>query len=373
MVVIRAAQGEDDLDALIGDMRPRSEDEIRIAFLGKPESGKSVLTALLKHRLVTSWIPMTNGKMRAAVLSGHEEINEIIRNLKAGKFPLTTSPGDFPRLEMDLEDRRGRATTLKLVMQDMSGEVYHSLLAKGPATHKKRLRDLLTNGAEHVVFATKYVIVADCSIKDSWVGDGASISTLIGTLRYISNRVHGGKNSEKLATKVAVVFTKADLLSTEDQEKPADELAREYPDLLNSLEMYCEEGSYKFFKMHVSSKEETDEEYEIRFKHEVGEQEKKFKKDFKSQSIQNQKSINLETDNIITQAIQDGKSDEAAIKMAEMAESKLQKKFEAKFWATRKYDKPGGKRWLVNKPLQYSENEYDRLISWLLNTDGVWD
>ena len=113
--------------------------------------------------------------------------------MRRGRFPPPTSPTDFPRLEMDLEDRRGWPSTLRLLMQDMSGEAYKNLLVKESATPEMILRGLLTKGAEHVVFATKYVIVVDCSVKDRWIEDSSLISTLVGNLRYATNRVHGAR------------------------------------------------------------------------------------------------------------------------------------------------------------------------------------
>ena len=359
---------EEDLDKLIAQKRPGSKDEIRIVFLGNPKSGKSVLAALLKYRLVYSWIQMTRGMMKAAVLSGHEEVTKIIEGMKLGRFPLTTSPDHFPKLVMDLEDMRGRPSTLS--MQDMSGEVYKDRLVKESATHQKILHGLLTEGAEHVVFATKYVIVVDCSVKNRWIEDSASIATLVGNLRYMSNRIHGG-GDRKMSTRIAIVFTKADRLQPEDCKKPINELAKEYPDLINSLERYCEKDSYKFFRMYVSSREETDDEYEERVKREKADSKKKSKKVYDAQNAQNQKNIEMEKENAFTQAVQKGKSEPEARKAADAKAEKLQKEFDQEFWSTHKPDPPEGRTWLVKQPLDYSGLEYDSLISWLLDTDGV--
>ncbi len=360
------------LDELIAQTRPDSDDEIRIVFLGTPKSGKSVLAALLKHRLVSSWIPMTRGKMRAAVLRGHEDVNWIIGRMMRGRFPPPTSPTDFPRLEMDLEDLRGRPSTLRLLMQDMSGEAYKDLLVKKSATQETILHRLLSNGAEHIVFATKYVIVVDCSVKDRWPEDSSLISTLVGNLRYATGRVHGAKN-QKMATKIAIVFTKADLLPSEERQKTADDLAHDYPELLNSLDLYCEKGSYRFFRMYVSSREETDDECRERIKREKVERKKRFKRDYEAQNAQNQKNIEMEAENLFTQAVGEGVPEEDARNAANAKKGRLQKKFDQKFWSTRKSDPPGGKIWLVDQPLEYPEKEYDGLISWLLNTDGASD
>ena len=361
-----------DLNKLIAQKRLSSKDVIRIAFLGTPKSGKSVLAALLKYRLVDSWIPMTNGMMSAAVISGHEEVNKIIEGMKLGTFPLTTSPDHFPKLEVDLEDRRGRPSTLKLFMQDMSGEVYKELLAKESADHEEILRGLLTKGAEHVVFATKYVIVVDCSVKAEWSEDRASIATLVGNLKYASDRIHGGAD-RKMATRIAIVFTKADRLRPEEREKPINELAREYPDLVNSLERYCEKDSYRFFRMHVSSREETAGEYEERTRREKADSKKKSKRDYEAYNAQNQTTIEIEKENAFTQAVQEGKSEPEARKAADAEAERLQKELYQKFWSEHKPYSPGEKIWFVEQPLDYSDLEYDSLISWLLNTDGVWN
>ena len=176
-----------------------------------------------------------------------------------------------------------------------------------------------------------------------------------------------------MATRIAIVFTKADLLPPEEREKPADALARDYAELLNSLERYCEKGSYKFFRMYVSSREETDEEHQARIGREKAEREKKFNKDYEAQNAQNQKNIEMEKENTFTQAVQGGKTEEDARNDADVKAAMLQKKFDKKFWSTHKLDPPEGKAWLVYQPLEYPEKEYDDLISWLLDTDGASD
>lgn len=363
---------EGELDRLIEEKRPDSEDEIRIAFLGTPESGKSVLAALLKYRLVTSWIPMTDGKMRAAVVSGHEKVNETIGLLKEGRFPPTTSPDEFPRLEMDLLDLRGRESVLRLIMHDMSGEVYKYLLTKN-ISQKKRLKGLLTKGGKHIVFATKYVILVDCALKDKWNTDIAFVSTLIGTLGYITNRIQGNKHSKKMTTKIAIVFTKEDRLRSDDKELPTADLAKECADLYNSLERYCEENTYRFFKIYVSSREESDEECKERVKNDRKIQNKKIRKRYDALNAQNQESINMEADNAFTVALQNGDVEEEARAVSDNVRKELQDRFDKKFWSTNKPDIVTDKIWRVNVPLKYSHQEYDRLISWLLNAEGVLD
>ena len=359
---------EEDLDKLIAQKRPDSKNEIRIVFLGTPKSGKSVLAALLKYRLVYSWIRMTDGKMKAAVRSGQKEVNKIIKGMMQGRFPPTTLPGHFPKLVMDLEDMRGQQSVLS--MQDMSGEVYKNLLVEESAVHEEVLHGLLTKGAEHVVFATKYVIVVDCTVKDRWIDDSAFIDTLVGNLKYMSNRIHGG-GDRKMDTRIAIVFTKADRLLPEEQKKSADALASEYPDLINSLKLYCEKDSYRFFRMHVKSREEADDEYEERTRREKADSKKEAKKAYELKNAQNQETIKMERENAFTQAVQEGKSEPEARKAADAKADKLQKELDQEFWSEHKPYSPGEKIWFVETPLDYSDLEYDRLISWLLDTDGV--
>ena len=264
------------LEQLIEKTRTEFQDgQNRVAFLGEVSSGKTVVAALFNYTLSKSWIPKTNGKWEAVPVSGQDEINDIVRKMKKGEFAPATLSENYPKLVVGIYNMEGTPTKYELTLHDMSGENYSEYLTD-PAygSIQERLSEILSNNGAYLAYAKKYVIMIDCEKRKEWDTDISKVAAMIGRIREIKQKIHNFEESEKIHAHIAILFTKADLLSEDEQAKITRELAKEYPSLISSLNVNHDKEHLEFFKVSVSTSTETKEEAEAR----VTRREKEIKK-----------------------------------------------------------------------------------------------
>jgi len=361
------------LSQLIEKTRPEYQDgKETVAFLGEVSSGKTVISAFLKYILSTSWIPKSKGRWEAVVSSGHDKINEIIRKMKNGTFPPPTPKKDYPKLVIDVYNMEGKPLKIELVLHDVSGENHVDLLTNPYNSEEERLIAILSGPGAYIAYAKRYVIMIDCAKKKDWDTDPAKVARMISSIRKIKQLIHSTNSDEKIHTPIAIVFTKLDRLSPEERKKSTEELLDDYPELRSSLNVNHDKRSLEFFKVFVESKLETKKEAELRVK----EEEEKIKKVFDD----NMKSLKQQIDTAIEQAVS------AAEKQARAAANQNEEQIQVTIENTRKntlaqYADQLGKEppklenkeekltpaWKVNTPLKYSDVEYSKLISWILD------
>lgn len=353
------------LEQIIEKTKLEHEGQHKIAFIGKVESGKTVMTALLKYALTSKWIPDSNEKWHAITSSGHDEINEILRNMKRGMYTSPTPEVNYPKLIIDVHDMRGQPTKINLILHDMSGENYIKFLTDPKyASIDERLLSILNGGGSYLAYANKYVIMVDCSKKEFWDIDDAKVAPMIGTLKKIKERIGDQLPNEKFHTPLAIVFTKTDTLPEDDQNKSAKELAEEYHELIDSLKYHCDMNVVEFFKMHVSSRKEYTDERLLRKQ----KNDEEYKKAYELWNNQIKTTIDQKVSKAETQAQQAGKTPEQIKKSTDSIRSKIKAEYDEQFKEKylQKQSNTIGK-WRVNTPLVYSESEYLKLISWLLD------
>jgi|CXWL01.1.fsa_nt_gi hypothetical protein len=358
------------LKQLIEKTLPGFNDKTIIAFLGEVKSGKTVASALLKHTLTTSWIPKSNGKWEAVSSSGYDEINEIIREMQRGDFPAPTPKHEYPKFVTDVYNMAGDPVKHELILHDMSGENYASRLKKPYTDEDDRLMDILSSDGAYIAYAKKYVIMIDCEKKELWSTDPANAGPMIRSIQKIKQRIHNTPPNEKIHSPFAIIFTKSDMLSESDQKKTPEELMKDYYELNSSLNICHDHVSLECFKVYVCSKMETDEEASERVK----KAEEKIKKDFESKinTLKQQRDTVVEqaVSAAETQAIAAGQNPEqvqATINsVREKTLTEYDKQIEEEHPQLEQSEKePRGR---IDVPLNYSESEYSRLISWILGT-----
>lgn len=360
------------LAQLIEKTRPQYINNNIVAFLGKVSSGKTVVAALLKHTLAKSWIPASNGKWEAVPSSGYDEINEIIRELKQGKFPSGTLRKNYPKLVIDIHNMEGKPVKFQLALHDMSGENYSELLIDPSYSNTtERLTKILSGDGAYLAYASKYVIMIDCTDYDDWDTDVAQVAPMISTLREIKQIVHSLGDDAKISAPISIIFTKSDLLSADTQLKSPDELAKDYPELLSSLNINHDKNSLKFFKLQITSKAETPQDALSR----VTDEEKKIKENFeyKIKSLQSQldASIDQAVAAAETQAHAEAKGEDEIKNIVLETKNHIQQKYQSqleqsppKIEDREKKLKPQS---MIDLPLRYSESDYSNLISWILD------
>jgi len=342
-----------------------------VAFLGEVSSGKTVVSALLKHTLATSWIPKSKGKWEAVASSGHDEINEIIRNMKKGDFAPPTPKKDYPKLTIDVYNMEGKPLKIELVLHDISGENYTDKLTKQFDSEEERIHNILSSPGDYLAFAKKYVILIDCEKKPDWDTDPAKVARMISSIRKIKQLIHNTNSDEKIHNSIAVVFTKLDILSLKEREKSTEELLDDYPELRSSLNISHDKNSLVFFKVFVNGKKETVKEAEQRVK----KQEEKLKKEYESKMNGLKQQINTAVEQAVSaaekQARAAGQPEEQIKVTIENTKNKTLEQYKDQLEEEPPELEERKKKleptWRVVTPLKYSDAEYTKLISWLLD------
>lgn len=253
------AQGEEEssgdpnleVDRLIHETHPPPDVDRTIAFLGEVGAGKTVVATLLKHTLSTKWVPGSNGRWDALMVSGHDEINETIRSMKGGLFPSPTVKGDYPSLRIDLHRMKDAPSKIGLMLRDISGESYFEHLSGSPPNGiDEMLMELLQGNGSYIAHATSYILMISCEDAKDWDTDKPRAVNAIKAIHAIKTRMHCLDPDGCFMAPVALVFTKGDTLPAELAQKPAHELADVYPDLASTLRV-THSGPRAYFKVQV--------------------------------------------------------------------------------------------------------------------------
>ena len=360
------------LEQLIEKTRTKFQDsQNRVAFLGEVSSGKTVVAALLNYTLSKSWIPKTNGKWESVPISGQDEINDIMRKMKKGEFAPATPGENYPKLVIGIYNMEGTPTKYELTLHDMSGENYSEYLTDPVYENiEERLSKILSNDSAYLAYAKKYVIMIDCEKKKEWDTDISKVAAMISRIREIKRKIHNFEESEKLHVHIAILFTKADRLSEDEQIKTTRELAKEYPSLISSLNVNHDKDHLEFFKVSVSTSIETKEEAEVRVKRRDEEIKKEQEERLKIWNKQTETAVNDVVTAIKIQAEKEGQPSEEISKRTKKSRLETQEKYKQQF--DQKYPILKNKEELepkskINVPLIYAESEYSKFISWILD------
>lgn len=256
--------GKQALDDLLSKASSKLHDENIITLLGEPDAGKTVASALLKHALFDKFIPLHRGRFEAIVSRGSEEIDEILKEMKIDcVFPPATTRVDAPRVELEIYKMNGEgAGKSRLMLQDSSGESYMDLLRREFDDSKQRLEAILTHNNENgdvgplapYVFSKVYLLVIECAKNRShW--DVRHSSSAVHALRQVHEKARLTLNG-KVRTPMAILFTKSDVLPDSDQGKPASELLGYMPELQSALKI-VHRGKLECFKLSVAVEQES--------------------------------------------------------------------------------------------------------------------
>lgn len=356
------------LEQLIEKTRPQFTEKNIVAFLGEVSSGKTVVSALLKYTLSTSWIPKSNGKWEAVVSSGYDEINEIIREMKKGVFPSATPKKNYPKLVIDVYSMEGKPVKIELALHDMSGENYASLLSKPYTDEEGRLIDILSTDGAYLAYAKKYVIMIDCEKKSLWDTDPSNVAPMLSSIRKIKRLIHHTDSDEQIHSAIAIIFTKSDRLSPEDKKRTAEDLMKDYPELQSSLNINHDRVSLGFYKVFVDSRMETKKEADERVKKE----EEKIKKELESKTNTLRQQIDTAVEQAVSavekQAREAGQTPEQIQRTIENTRKQTLAQYDEQLRQELPKLEKSDPIWRINDPFKYSESEYSKFISWILDT-----
>lgn len=243
-----------EVDRLVRETRPGPDDGITVAFLGEVGSGRTVVAALVKHTLSTRWVQGNGGWWDALMVSGHDEINSTIRDMKSGLFPPPTVKDGYPVLRMELHRMKGPPSKIGLVLRDISGENYFERLSRSPPLSDidGLLAELLKGDGAYIAHAAKYVLMIDCEKSDGWDTDEPRAVNMLRTIHAIKKRLNCLDSHGRIMSPVALVFTKADALPPAHSAKQASDLAGMYRDL-GSTRRILHSGPLAYFKVQASA------------------------------------------------------------------------------------------------------------------------
>ena len=240
-----------DVDRMMQGAKPRADRET-VVFLGPASSGKAVVAALVKHTLSTAWVSQSGGVWEARTESGHDEIDDAIREIKQGRFPPAATKDTYPSLKIGIYRMKGHPLNTVMTIRDTPEEDYYGKLA----VHKDSddidglIAHMLTGSGAHIVHATKYVLMIDCA-KTGW--QGANVSQAINTLNAIhriKRRVDRPDVDGQIMAPIALAFTKADALPGGYQGLAARDLADKCRGLVSRLQT-IHHGTPACFKLHA--------------------------------------------------------------------------------------------------------------------------
>ena len=372
------------LDDLLSKARDGLHGENIITLLGEPDAGKTVVLTLLKHALFHKFVPFHGGKFEALVAKGGEEVDVALRGMKEnGIFPSSTIPTNSPHIELEIYKMSGEgAGKIKLMLQDVSGENYMSLLCTKFDDSKQRLEAILTrhNGSGSVgslapyVFSKVYMLVIERASENP--DRDAEHSRAIYALHQTHNAAKLTRNN-KIKTDIAVLFTKSDALDGDDLSAPAPKLLERMPKLESALKK-VHGGKLECFKLAIDVQRESPQDRDRRvirsrqcandrLKHEQRVYDQKLTK-FVAQSAERARK---EAESAYGEEVDESEYDADAVsRCVKEAESKAEQKFRSlNHVPVLDFDecKENKLKYRVRDGFTYSQDEYVRLIDWLID------
>ena len=365
---------------LLEDARNSFHDRNIVAFLGHPKSGKTVVSALLRHALFNHFIPKKNGEYDAIVANGQTLMNRILGDMiKNQLFPPITRPVDSPVLSIKIHKMRGSGPSeIELIFRDMSGENYTDYFVSEYENPDDRLDNILTannSGStvgplSYLIFSKIYVIIIDCDERQNWELEQSYAAQVIQSLHEI-HKIAKSTHNDKITSPLAIIFTKADKLDEKDCLKKPKELMDKMPEFNSSLSLF-HSGPIDYFKMSLDVEPESVPDVEKRVAREQEIAQYNFDIEEKSRKSDIQQRIDNEIKAELDHAKQqEGWSSEQIDAHVEDAKNKALADPENQFQPKQfQFDpsKYNTSMMKVKKPLHYSDDEYVRFILWILRS-----
>lgn len=362
--------------ARLEDARAALHGKKTACFLGEVKSGKTVSSSLLKHALANHFVPDRPNDYQSVVSQGMDTINRSLGNMiMHGRFPAATLPASDHKVVLNIYKLSGGgAGKFEIILQGSSGEQFFKYLIGERRDPHALLCEMLEHSRgsgrvgplAHYVFAKLYIITIDCSDIAALEHKQSLHANFIVTL----HRLHTAASlthDEKIKTPIAILFTKADLLSENDSPLPAAKLLDAMPELKSALALY-HGGDLDCFKVSVSTSVESKNDEDERVEHARQEYDKE-----RAKAAEQNRAVDEE---IATKCAQEreraeGNTTDAALE-AHMSEyeEKLRGRLGPTVPTPKQFDEDEIRREQTrrpDKPLAYTHEEYVRLIMWIIS------
>lgn len=299
-----------------------------IGLLGLAKSGKTVVAALLHHAIVNRFLP-DHPQYRFRINDGIEFLKQSSLSLKKGEFPEKTPESEINNVDMELAQEVASGGSIVLKLYDIAGEVYEKLFDQEYSdnellfltlSHEKGKNPIGTTS--FLPFCKMYALLIDCGKFEEWNRLSFENMKILNAIFKWKKRINQSQTN-KLNIPIAILLTKSDLLSEEDRNSSVEDLLKKH-----MAEFYHQLKSIfgdkiEFFKMFVDIERDENNKPKI---------------------VPVQPGSLIETKN---------KSNPETESTAESTSS-----------STTMKPAPVPK-YLVKRPLTYSEDEYVKFISWV--------
>ena len=230
-----------------------------VAFLGPPNSGKTVVATLLNDSIFTDFLKKHKDEYAANMTNGYEFLKTATNVMLEGKFPSTKLPNNQGEIVFQIEGKGPLSHAIQINIRDISGEDYDTLLISGDPSAEKRVENVLQQhktrsmryGPLSFITAAKmYVVMIDCSLYSKWKQLDLNYAHLLNSLLDFQKIVRG--NGEKITASIGIVLTKADCLPDEINDSAKELLVQHMPQFDKTLNM-IHSGSREYFELSIDT------------------------------------------------------------------------------------------------------------------------
>ena len=396
----RSDMAKDDLTSILEAAKKDFQGKNIIAFIGKPKSGKTVVSGALFDALNDEFIKKYGKNFFVKIKDGHDDIDRIHRRMfTKGRFPPATLPNTRSIIKIELTSRAQLGTKVEFMLRDASGEDIQKIMEKRYEDPEELIRLILTKHKgpsdpygplSYILFTKIFVILLDCNLAPEWKTEQIRYSQIITSICDMKEHIDETVE-EKINNPIAIVLTKSDELKNKEltpKLKPNisnKELLETYLPLLQSNLESTHMGKLRIFKFNISGVQEASEiERQEIIKEEV-EELNQFNQEFAQKKLESAKKRRGDLINSkVKQAM--NKTREQATKENQPPEEIERRASEAgkaeKTIAEGEYPMEdftessemesdeidvNAKRYTIDMPVKYSQTEYIRFISWLID------
>ena len=228
-----------------------------VAFIGPPNSGKTVIATLLQESFFNGFIQKNEDDYNVQMIKGYEFLKTTRSTMLDGAFPSPTLPNNEGEIIFKIARKGPLGKEIQLIIKDISGEDYESLLLSGDLNAEQRTRGVLKHQKTRaipygplsfIVVAQTYVVTLDCSLYCDWKRHDLDYAQLLNSLLHFQTT--RGDNENKITSSLAVVLTKADCLPDEISDSAKDIVANQMPQFYHGLNT-LHSGIKGYFKLSV--------------------------------------------------------------------------------------------------------------------------
>ncbi len=232
-------------------------DENIVAFLGPPNSGKTVLATLLRDAIFTHFLDNHKDEYEANMVQGYEFLKETTGIMLDGKFPSATLPNNEGEVIFKIQRKGPLGTGIHIRIRDISGEDYESLCIFGDIPPEARVESILRRHKTRrmpygplsfIIVAKMYVITIDCSLYKKWKYYDLDYAHLLNSVLDFQKVVGG--DGKKITTPIAIVLTKADCLPEEVNNSPKDLIVNQMPQFDKTMSM-LQSAEKNYFELSI--------------------------------------------------------------------------------------------------------------------------